>query len=145
MPGQTLPCEWKGGKNDGIIAHSDSPPPNANLGIGFNSSLSSPPRANFSCDGGSDALGEAVVNINPRGFTSPFDVSITYKKSISGNGAASGFVFCVSHDGTKWDTAPECTSPLTLTPCIKTQKRVTGGDLLFVLTVTQADPWGGAR
>ncbi len=146
VPGQVDPCEWKGGQGNGIIAHSNSPTAGANLGIGFNSSLSSPPRASFTCNGGSNGLlGGAVVNINPRGFTAPFDVDLTYKKSISGNGPASSFVFCDSHDGTIWTTTPTCTSPLTDTPCIKTQKRVTGGDLLIVLTVTQADPWGGAR
>lgn len=149
VPGQTERCEWTGGKKNGIIAHADAPTnAGANLGIGFNSNISSPPRANFTCNGASDGLlDDAVVNINPRGFTLPFDVDITYKKSISGNGPASSFVFCDSHDGTEWSgtPTPACTSPLTVTPCIKTQKRTSGGDLLFVLTFTQADPWGGAR
>jgi len=148
VPGQLERCEWKGGTNDGITAHSDPPTAGANLGIGFNSNSSSPPRANFTCNGGSSGLlGGAVVNINPRGFTAPFDVDLTYKKSLSGNGPASGFVFCDSHDGIDWGTTPTpaCTSPLTDTPCIKTQKRVTGGDLLIVLTVRQDDPWGGIK
>jgi hypothetical protein len=147
VPGQSDPCEWKGGKNDGITAHTDPLETGENLGIGFNSSLSSPPRASFTCNGGSTPLGEAVVNINPRGFTAPFDVDLTYKKSISGNGPASSFVFCDSHDGTTdpWTATLPCTSPLTVTPCIKTQKRITGGDLLVVLTVTQADPWTAGR
>jgi hypothetical protein len=142
-PGQTEPCEWKT-KSGGIIAHSDPPPAGANLGIGFNSSTSSPPRANFSCDGGSTPVGDSVVNINPRGYPSaPFTVSLTYKKSVSGNGPASSFVFCVSEDGSQWSTAPSCTDPVTTTPCVQTQKRVTGGDLLIVLNVSQGDPWGG--
>jgi len=148
-PADTVPCEWKGGKNSGIIAHSDPPPANANLGIGFNSTLSSTPRASFSCDGGTTPVGDAVVNINPRGYTTgvPFTVSLTYKKSISGNGSANAFVVCVSDDGStgSWTTAPACTSPVTATPCVQTQKRVTGGDLLIVLYVTQGDPWGGIK
>jgi hypothetical protein len=145
----TQPCEWKGGKNAGIIAHADPPPPDANLGIGFNSSVSSPPRASFSCDGGSTPVGDAVVNINPRGYPTgvPFTVSLTYKKSISGNGSANAFVVCISDDGAtgSWTTAPACTNPVTATPCVQTQKRVTGGDLLIVLYVTQGDPWGGIK
>jgi hypothetical protein len=147
VPGQSEPCEWKGGKNDGITAHSDSPPAGANLGIGFNGS--SAPFENFLCDGGSAGLlGDAVVNINPRGYgLNRFTVEITYAKSISGNKPASQFTICTSKTGliNSWTTAPECTNPVTVTPCLSTKKRTTGGDLLVILTFSQNDPWGGAR
>ena len=126
------PCVWQ---KDKIKADAAAPTGNANLGIGFNELL------NFECNNTSEPLGGAVVNINPRGYEEPFTVSITYSKPFP-NGPASQFVVCFTDedDGTGWSEMPACpASP----PCVLEQKKTTGGELLFVLQLTQDDPWTG--
>ena len=136
-PSDTV-CEWEDeGKN--IKANSGPPPAGANLGIGFNSLLP------FECAGEDDPIGGSIVNINPRGFTAPYTISLTYQKSATGNGSPSSFDVCLSkEDGAAdWD-APlsACGSPA-VAPCIQDRKRVQGGDLLVVLFLSPEDPWGG--
>jgi hypothetical protein len=131
-------CEWA---NEGrkIVAMAGSPPAGANLGIGFNSILP------FDCAGESEPVGGTIVNINPRNYTAPYTVSLTYAKAETGNGPASDFDVCLSKvDGaTAWE-APleECGSPA-VAPCIDERKRVSGGNLLVVLYLEPGDPWGG--
>lgn len=136
-PSETV-CEWEDeGKK--ILAKSNPPPAGANLGIGFNSLLP------FDCAGEDEPIGGTIVNINPRGFTAPYTVSLTYQKSATGNGPASSFDVCLSkEDGAaEWD-APlaECGST-PVAPCIQERKRVSGGHLLIVLFLSPTDPWGG--
>jgi hypothetical protein len=132
------PCEWEDeGKK--IKANSATPPPGANIGIGFNSLLP------FDCAGADEPIGGAIVNINPRGYTEPYTVSLTYQKSATGNGSPSSFDICLS----KEDAAAEWDEPLSPCPaepteaCILERKRVNGGDLLVVLFLFPGDPWGG--
>ncbi|MGH3126595.1 MAG: hypothetical protein ACRDPX_01620 [Gaiellaceae bacterium] len=136
-PSVTL-CEWED-EDKNIKANSSPPPPGANLGIGFNSLLP------FDCAGEDDPIGGSIVNINPRGFTQPYVISLTYQKSATGNGSPSSFDVCLSkEDGAAdWD-APlsACGSPA-VPPCIQDRKRVNGGDLLVVLFLSPTDPWGG--
>jgi hypothetical protein len=130
-------CQWEDeGKK--ILAETDPPLPGANIGIGFNSLLP------FECAGGNEPIGDSIVNINPRGYTAPYTVSLTYDKSATGNGPASSFDVCLSKDnGDTWDTAlSECPSSPE-EACILERKRVTGGDLLVVLFLFPGDPWGG--
>jgi hypothetical protein len=136
-PSVTL-CEWEDeGKN--IKANSSTPPAGANLGIGFNSLLP------FDCAGGDEPIGGSIVNINPRGYTAPYTVSLTYQKSATGNGPASSFDVCLS----KEDGAAEWDAPLSPCPsdpqeaCILERKRVSGGHLLVTLFLLPGDPWGG--
>jgi hypothetical protein len=136
-PSETV-CEWEDeGKK--ILAKSNPPPAGANLGIGFNSLLP------FDCAGEDEPIGGTIVNINPRGFTAPYTVSLTYQKSATGNGPASSFDVCLS----KEDGAAEWDAPLTecgstpVAPCIQERKRVSGGHLLVVLFLSPTDPWGG--
>jgi hypothetical protein len=141
-PADVDPCHWQDKKgNPGILADATAPPPGANLGIGFN------PILHFSCNSVTTPVGGSVVNINPRGYTAPFTVSLTYKKSVTGSGPASSFGVCVSEDddGSTWTTAANCPStPVPANaPCVQTKKRTSGGDLLIVLYLTQEDPWGG--
>lgn len=136
-PSVTL-CEWED-EDKNIKANSATPPTGANLGIGFNSLLP------FECAGEDEPIGGSIVNINPRGFTEPYSISLTYQKSATGNGSPSSFDVCLSkEDGaTDWD-APlsACGSPA-VAPCIQDRKRVQGGDLLVVLFLSPEDPWGG--
>jgi hypothetical protein len=131
-------CEWEDEAKN-IKANSAPPPTGANLGIGFNSLLP------FDCAGEDDPIGGSIVNINPRGFTAPYTISLTYQKSATGNGSPSSFDVCLSkEDGASdWD-APlsACGSPA-VAPCIQDRKRVNGGDLLVVLLLSPTDPWGG--
>jgi hypothetical protein len=135
-PSETL-CQWEDeGKK--ILAETAPPPSGANIGIGFNSLLP------FACAGGDEPIGESIVNINPRGYTAPYTVSLTYQKSATGNGPASSFDVCLSkNNGATWDPAlSECPSNPE-EACILERKRVSGGDLLVVLYLFPGDPWGG--
>jgi hypothetical protein len=138
-PADVDPCHWEGNQGK-ILADAAPPPPNANLGIGFNPNVG---YLEFSCNGASVPVGGTLVNINPVGYATPFTVSLTYKKTLSGSGPASRFVVCLSdNDGADWFTVSDCGST-PQAPCIQTQKRTSSGDLLIVLYLTQEDPWTG--
>lgn len=135
-PSETT-CEWEDeGKK--ILAQSSPPPSGANLGIGFNSLLP------FDCGGTEDPVAGTVVNINPRGYTTPYSVSLIYQKSATGNGPASSFDVCLSkNNGETWGAPlPECGST-PVAPCLLDRKKVSGGHLLIVLFLSPSDPWGG--
>jgi len=146
-------CEWQDRQgNPRILAKADPPPSGASLGIGFNPNLPT-----FSCNGEDkdDLVGGTFININPRDYAASATVTITltYKKSITGNGPASNFDLCLSDDNgqtwTKTDVGgpvPACSSTnpaATEAPCTKEKKRITGGDLSVILFIDADDPWGG--
>lgn len=135
-PSETV-CQWEDeGKK--ILAEATPPPSGANLGIGFNSLLP------FSCTGASEPLGDSIVNINPRGYTAPYTVSLTYQKSAIGNGPASSFDVCLSKDnGATWGSPLSACGSTPQAPCLLERKKVNGGDLRIVLFLSPADPWGG--
>lgn len=140
-----------GGKIHVQAPKPDAPAPGADapsLGFGFNAGLE-----NFSqCDGADGTLGGLFVNINPRDYAgnATVTVTLTYAKSIIGNGPASSHVLCLSKtNGADWAYAnpvPGCEtdSPgFDDAPCIIEQKKTTGGDLRVVLFIKANDPWGG--
>jgi hypothetical protein len=129
-------CNWQNKK--GTITASSTVPGDmggtSSLGFGFR-------ELTATCGAGS-LVGEGV-NINPYHYTTPYQVTLTYSKSLTGNGPAAAFAFCTSADNTlNWAPLPACSSAVTV-DCIVTQKRVTGGALQFVLVLDPADPWGG--
>ena len=139
----TLPCEWSDQGNK-LKVNSTPPPEDASLGIGFNSSLS------FLCgDATSTVGGTPLVNINPRYEATNVEaiaVTLTYRKSATGNGPASGFDVCFRKDeATTWTVLSQCpNSPApSAAPCFISRKRVTGGDLEVILWVATDDPWTG--
>jgi hypothetical protein len=129
-------CNWQNKKGT-IIANSTVPGDSngtASLGFGFRS-------LTVTC-GASSIVGEGV-DINPHLYTGPYQVTLTYSKSLTGTGPASAFTFCISKDNTlNWVPLPACSSTITV-GCILSQKRVTGGALQFVLVLDPGDPWGG--
>lgn len=144
-------CTWQDRPtNPRILAHAAAPPagaagqPDPNLGIGFNDDLT------FACAGDTTPVGGTLVNINPRDYPAGAAVTITltYGKSITGNGPASSFDVCLSKDnGLTWgDPLGACPSDapaLGDAPCILERKRTTGGDLEVVLFLEAVDPWTG--
>jgi hypothetical protein len=135
-PSETI-CQWEDeGKK--ILAEATPPPSGANLGIGFNSLLP------FSCTGASEPIGDSIVNINPRGYTAPYTVSLTYQKSATGTGPASSFDVCLSkNNGEDWGPPLSGCASTPVAPCLLERKKVNGGDLRIVLFLSPADPWGG--
>jgi hypothetical protein len=129
-------CNWQN-KNKSIAANSTVPGDSAgtaSLGFGF--------RAITAACGTSNLVGEGV-DISPHGYTGAYQVTLTYAKSLTGNGPASAFQFCISEDNTlTWTPLPACSATLTV-GCIVSQKRVTGGALEFILSLSPEDPWGG--
>jgi len=129
-------CTWQN-KNKSISATSTVPGDSggtASLGFGFRS------LPNATC-GAIGLVGDGV-NINPNHYTANYQVTLTYAKSLTGNGPASAFQFCTSSDTLVWVPLPAC-STATPVDCIVSQKRVTGGALEFVLLLDPSDPWGG--
>jgi hypothetical protein len=131
-------CDWQN-KKGSITAHStvDNTVGDASLGFGF--------RSLAAVCASRDPIGpdNEVVDINPHNYAGPYQLTLTYAKSVSGTGPASGFVFCLSEDNLQtWQAIPACSATL-LTRCIVSQKRVTGGALQFVLSLDPGDPWGG--
>ena len=106
----------------------------ASLGFGFRG------LTNTTC--GTHSLVGEGVDISPHHYLNGYLVTLTYAKSLTGNGPASGFVFCVSGDTLTWTPLPACTATVTV-GCVLSQKRVTGGALEFVLSLPPVDPWGG--
>jgi hypothetical protein len=129
-------CTWQN-RNKSITANSTVPGDSggaASLGFGF--------RAITAACGASNLVGEGV-DISPHGYEFAYRVTLTYAKSLTGNGPASAFQFCISEDNTlTWAPLPACSSTLTV-GCIVSQKRVTGGALEFILSLSPGDPWGG--
>ena len=129
-------CKWQN-KNKSISATSTVPGDTngtASLGFGFRGLTAA-------C--GTRALVGEGVDINPYNYTSNYQVTLTYAKSLTGPGPASAFQFCLSKDDTlTWTPLPPCTSTVTH-GCIVSQKRVTGGALEFILSLSPGDPWGG--
>jgi hypothetical protein len=115
------------------LADSPVPPAGAALGFGFNHLYT------FAC--GSIAPIGSFVIIDPSGYTSNYQVTLTYKKSISGSNPANNFVVCYSKDnGVSWVAAPNCATATGPTPCVLSRKRVSGGDLQVVLLLGPNDP-----
>jgi hypothetical protein len=130
-------CNWQN-KNKSISATSTVPGDmggTASLGFGFRSLL------NTTCGANGALVGDGV-NINPNNYTSNYQVTLTYSKSLTGTGPASAFSFCTSVDTLVWAPLPACSATVTV-DCIVSQKRVTGGALQFVLLLDPSDPWGG--
>ena len=99
-------------------------------------------------------MGKTFININPRDYApnATVKIALTYKKSVTGNGAASTFDLCLSDDnGVSWDKAnaspvQACSSTTpadTEAPCTIEKKRISGGDLSVILFIKAVDPWGG--
>jgi hypothetical protein len=128
-------CVWQN-KNKSISASSTVPGDSggtASLGFGF--------RALAATCGGHAFVGDGV-DINPHSYTGNYQVTLTYSKSLTGNGPASAFQFCTSVDTVLWAPLPTCSVAFPV-DCIVSQKRVTGGALEFVLLLDPLDPWGG--
>jgi hypothetical protein len=128
-------CNWQN-KNKSISATSTVPGDSggtASLGFGF--------RALTAACGTGSLVGEGV-DISPHLYENAYRVTLTYAKSLTGNGPASGFHFCISDDTLTWTPLDPCSATLTV-GCVFSQKRVTGGALEFVLVLSPTDPWGG--
>jgi hypothetical protein len=129
-------CLWEDEAKK-ILAQASTPPSGANIGIGFNSLLP------FDCAGADEPVGGSMVNINPRGYTAPYSVSLTYQKSAIPKGPASDFDVCLSKDnGATWGAALSECAGTPVAPCILERKKVSG-DLRIVLFLSPSDPWGG--
>jgi hypothetical protein len=128
-------CFWQN-KNKSISANSTVPGDSggtASLGFGFRA---------LTATCGAHALVGDGVDINPHNYTGNYQVTLTYSKSLTGNGPASAFQFCTSTDTVLWAALPTCSVAFPV-DCIVSQKRVTGGALEFVLLLDPLDPWGG--
>jgi hypothetical protein len=130
---------------DGPSENQNSNAPDPSLGFGFGS----PTTLNFTCPGdGSptpDAIGGAVVNINPLDYPNnePIWITVIYKKSDTGNGPATSFLVCKSiNNGQSWSQPLSECANTPVAPCVK-RKRVTGGDLSVEYFIRPADPWTG--
>lgn len=131
--------------NPTITADSPPPPAGASLGLGFN------PHFQISCTSpNSSPIGGAVVLIDPAGYVDSdgnpilYTVTLTYSKSVTGNGSPSSFAVCLSKDnGVTWGTPLTACATDTDHGCIVSEKRVSGGDLQVVLRLIQGDPYGG--
>jgi hypothetical protein len=139
-------CQWNG--KQGKITVDASAPPSGDpdqppsLGIGFFGG-----DLGFTCGSGGAPVGDTLININPRDYplNSTVTVTLTYDKSLTGNGPANGFSVCLLKDyGQAWSTLSACASPA-VAPCILDRKKVNGGNLRVVLFLKSQDPWGGIK
>jgi hypothetical protein len=132
-------CTWHN-NNGSINANSTVPGDvDASLGFGFRSQNTI---SSTTCDSAITLIGD-VVDINPHHYSGSYQVTIVYSKSLTGNGPASSFHFCLSETDTQsWTSLPLCSASIT-TKCIVSQGRVNGGALQFILMLPPGDPWGG--
>lgn len=146
-------CQWQNVKKS-ITATTPPPAPGngTSIGIGFNDNIAT----TFSCAGRTTAIGGSIINASPHSLpvdSTTYQVTLVYTKQASGNGPASGFVFCIVHDmpqlttdwsaGTQLQPCPSSTPATGDAPCILSLKRITGGALQVILFLDQSDPWGG--
>jgi len=144
-------CQWTG-KQGKITVDAAKPPAGdpdnpPSLGIGFFDGT-----LGFSCAGGNAPVGGTVININPRGYSQLTDprltVTLTYDKSLTGNGPASAFTPCLLKDyGELWTPVLACTSSTpaaTDANCFLDRKKV-NGNLQIILSLKSNDPWGGIK
>ncbi len=132
-------CTWTN-KRGNITARSTVPVDSggtASLGLGFR-----PLSATCTTPTGTAASFGDGVQINPLNYAGDFVVILNYAKSVSGNGPASGFNYCISKDnGLTWTYVVRCaTTPVA--NCVDI-RRVTGGALQVTLYLKANDPFGG--
>jgi hypothetical protein len=132
-------CTWTN-KRGNITAKSTVPGDSggtASLGLGFR-----PLSATCTTPNGDVPSFGDGVQINPLHYTGDFAVILTYAKSLTGSGPASGFNYCISKDnGLHWTYVVRCgTTPVA--NCVDI-RRVTGGALQITLYLKANDPFGG--
>jgi hypothetical protein len=140
----TSGCHWDNGNNN-IHVDAAAPPAGASLGIGFVGDQ------DFSCGGGTAALGSTLIYINPRDYpptdTTPRSVALTFDKTIKGtSGNTSTFVVCISKTngeaGSWLGPIPDC-SATAPPPCVQGRGRVQGNLVITLLIDPHGDPVGG--
>jgi hypothetical protein len=138
--GANSACTWSNGRGT-INANSTLPDGTSSpsLGLGFR-------KLTPTCSGASGlSIKGDAIDISPH-HVAAYQVTLTYSKSETGNGPASGFVFCISDDDSfSFHSIGACpaTPPTPPLACVVSQKRVTNGALEFVLSLPPGDPWGG--
>jgi len=102
------------------------------------------PTAVNGCTAGAPLGDEALVTIDPTGYTSAFTITLTYAKSIAPGTGVSNFVVCKSNDnGATWEQLSLCNSKHPSPPCIVSRSRTGVGALVETLYVSPTDPaWG---
>jgi hypothetical protein len=133
-------CTWQDKKvNPSILASSTVPTDNhQSLGLGFNDTLS------FTCAAVHSPVGNSLLNINPHNYLGNYQITLLYKKSISGSRPANSFVVCLSDtNGQSWSAPLADCGTVPVAPCVISRKRVNGGDLQIILYLSPSDPWGG--
>jgi hypothetical protein len=132
-------CTWTN-KRGNITAQSTVPVDSdgtASLGLGFRPLTATCTTPN----GDVPSFGDGV-QINPLHYTGDFAVILTYAKSVTGNGPASSFNYCISKDnGLTWIYVVRCDAT-PVANCVDI-KRVTGGALQITLYLQADDPVGG--
>ena len=139
-------CHWDNSNNK---IHVDATPPagDDSLGIGFTDDDT------FSCDGGTSAIGQTLIYINPRDYEvgDTQSVDITYDKTVPNtSGPVTSFKLCLSKtNGDDWfGPIADCpTDPPALAdaPCIDDRRRVNGNLVITLFFDPHADPVGGIR
>lgn len=109
----------------------------ASLGLGFRS-------LNATCTIAGKVTGSFGdgIQIVPVNYGGNYTVTLTYAKSVSGNGPASGFNVCKStDDGLTWTPIPQC-GKTPVAPCASPQRTSTGA-LQITLYLEPGDPVSG--
>jgi hypothetical protein len=134
-------CTWTNKKGNitatSTVVGADSTNDTASLGLGFRS-------LNATCTIAGKVTGSFGdgIQIVPVNYGGNYVVTLTYAKSVSGNGPASGFNVCKSTDnGLSWAPIPQC-GKVPAAPCADPQ-RTSSGALQITLYLKPLDPFSG--
>jgi hypothetical protein len=115
-----------------------APPPGGTMAFTF-SGLGT----TFDCGDGSVQTIGAQTTIDPRGYTDPIDVTLTWIGIVPQGGGVAHFTFCLSKDeGVSYFEVPECNRRATNLPCERSRNASGVSNLEIVIRIAPDDPIG---
>jgi hypothetical protein len=115
-----------------------APPPGGTMAFTFSGLGTS-----FDCGDGTLQTIGAQTTIDPKGYTQPIDVTLTWIEVVPQGGGVSHFTFCLSKDdGGSYIEVPDCNKRATNLPCERSRNATGVSSLEIVIRIAADDPIG---
>ena len=97
----------------------------------------------FDCGDGTLQTIGAQTTIDPKGYTQPIDVTLTWIGVVPQGGGVAHFTFCLSKDeGASYFEVPDCNMRATNLPCERSRNSAGVANLEIVIRIAPDDPIG---